>query len=125
MDEKRQFPRYYCRLKTRAEIVHRIKTENFVSEKKEKLKGWILDISRGGVFIVSDASASINRVITISFKTNNMTFDKKGIVVRTGLMNDNPVEVLDKFKNAKLKEKYYLAVQFDEAIQDIDEDDIR
>jgi hypothetical protein len=115
MNEKRKYSRHSCLLK--AKFVHYdCDPEEIESSKPQKGKGRVLDISQGGLFISTNIKVSINNPIQITFKVGNTKHTKSGIIIRTGLLKNNPSETIKKFSNLKIREKSYLAVQFDEPL---------
>ena len=122
MDEKRKYKRYKCKIKVR------FRHENSGAEDDTfepfKGKGHILDISRGGIFIATDSAVPVSCSVTVTFKTDSKIFDQNGFVVRTGLIRENPAEVVRKFDDYDIKEKTYIAVQFDNLIEDLDDNSL-
>ena len=118
MNDKRKFKRYECKIKVRFEHSEEMNppTENISPFKG---KGHILDISQGGVFIATDSNVPVSCDIVVSFKTESKIFEEKGFIVRTGTLKNNPAEVIKKFENYDIKENAYIAVQFDNPIEDI------
>lgn len=125
MDEKRKYKRYHCKLKARFQYFDGdpdnidIKTARSIS-----CKGHILDMSCGGIFIATNDRLGINRPVLLSFKTNNKVYSENGLIVRVGLMKNNPSEILKKFENLVVKEDSYIAVQFDNPLNDFACDDV-
>lgn len=125
MTEKRKFQRYACKFKAKFSYFEGDPDNiDIRTAKAVKCKGSILDISRGGIFISTNFSAGINRPVIVNFKTSRRTYSRLGSIVRTGLIDNNPAEVLHKFKDIKIRENSYIAVEFDQPIDDFREDDI-
>ncbi|MBP7902255.1 MAG: PilZ domain-containing protein [Spirochaetes bacterium] len=118
MNDKRKFKRYECKIKVRFEHSDEMNTPT-ESISAFKGKGHILDISQGGIFIATDSNVPVSCDIIVSFKTESKIFEEKGFIVRTGTLKNNPAEVIKKFENYDIKEKAYIAVQFDNPIEDI------
>jgi hypothetical protein len=120
MNEKRKFKRYECKIKVRFEH-----TEEMNSSTEEipgfKGKGHILDISQGGIFIATDTNVPVSCDILVTFKTESRIFEEKGFIVRTGTLKNNPAEVVKKFENYDIKEKSYIAIQFENPIDNINQ----
>ena len=125
MSDKRQFRRYQCRLKAKFFYYDgELNSEKDTDIKTQKCAGHILDISRGGIFISTNENLGINRHVRLMFKTNNQIFDETGTIVRTGLIKNNPSEILVKFENLSISEKSYIAIQFDKTLGEIDYYDV-
>lgn len=125
MTEKRKYPRYSCKLKVKFNYFEGDPDNIDIRNTKfKKCSGSILDISRGGIFISTDFSAGINRPVIVNFKTGKRTYSRLGSIVRTGLIKNNPAEVLNKFKDLHIKEKAYIAIEFDQAIEDFNNERI-
>lgn len=125
MHEKRQYHRYPCLLKVRFQYQDGNPDDPYqMSKKPQKGKGRILDISRGGIFIASYAKTGINLPIKILFKTNNRVISQTGTIVRTGLIRNNPAEVLKKFASLDIREDAYLAIMFNEPLEEFSTEEI-
>ena len=126
MQEKRKFERYGCLLKTRFLVYEGDPESETIMEDTtpRKCKGRILDISKGGLFIASKYRFAINHPVVVEFKTEHEKLTKKGIIIRTGLMENNPSEVVQKYKKMKIKEDAYLAIEFEEPLTMIEPDAI-
>ncbi|MDA3899258.1 MAG: PilZ domain-containing protein [Spirochaetes bacterium] len=125
MQEKREYQRYSCLLKVKFQY-HDGDPENpeLIHTRPVKGKGRILDISKGGLFVASHTKTGINRSITVLFKTRERILSIPGTIVRTGLMKNNPSEVLKKFAELKIREDAYLAIRFDIPIEEFSSDEI-
>jgi hypothetical protein len=121
MTEKREFTRYSCNLPVKF-IYFEGNPDEFEIEtaKREKGKGVIVDISQGGVFIISNSRVNMNLPINLKFVLKKDKFDINGIIVRTGLIKNNPSEVAQKYAEKKLKGDAYIAVKFDSILTDIE-----
>ncbi|MBN1500297.1 MAG: PilZ domain-containing protein [Spirochaetes bacterium] len=125
MSEKRKFPRFCCKLKCKFNYFEGDPEKiDIHSVKSRKGKAGILDISRGGVFISTNTEVGINRPVIVTFKTNRKVYSLLGNIVRTGLVENNPAEVLEKFKQRKIKEKIYIAVEFEKPVEEFTEGEI-
>jgi hypothetical protein len=125
MGDKRKHPRYACKIRADYEYYEGDPDSMDISTITPlKAKGFILDISRGGVFIVSDERVSIGMPIRVLFHTRKEQFNVMGKIVRTGLLKNNPSEVAQKFSKFSGKGDSYIAVEFDETIAEISEKDI-
>ncbi len=125
MNEKRKYPRYPCQIKGDFEYYEgnpeEIDTEAAISIKG---KGFILDISKGGLFIVSNSRVGINQPIKIKFSRGGEDYNPEGTIVRTGLLKNNPSEVAKKFAKKKVKGDSYIAVEFNEPLEGFIEKDL-
>src|SRR4030042_4374610 len=98
MNEKRQYPRQACDFKVNFKYFEgdpneiKIESAKFVSG-----KGIIMDISKGGVFIVSNSRVSVNMPISLAFSSKSNKYSINGSIVRTGLLKNNPSEIAQRF----------------------------
>lgn len=113
-NDKRRFTRYACSIKADFEFFDgdpdTIDMETQVSEKG---KGLIIDISCGGVFLISNSRVSPGLPIIMKFVLNKEKLIINGKIVRTGLLKNNPTEVAQKFAKFASKGDNYIAVEFD------------
>ncbi len=86
-----------------------------------KCKGHMLDLSRGGAFIVTDTRVAVNMPVMLRFRTKSAQYEVPGTIIRTGLLKNNPSEIAQKYAAVKVKEDAYIAIQFAELIEEIDE----
>ena len=124
MTEKRKYPRYNCEFKTKFDYYEgnpeKIDTDK---DTPQKCKGHILDISQGGVFIVSVTRVAIGMPLRIKFSTKKNKYNVMGFIVRTGLLENNPSKIAQKFAKFSSKGDSYIAVEFDKTItEDIKEE---
>ena len=120
MNEKREFPRYECNLSVKFEFYEGNPDEiNTETAKPVKGKGTIIDISKSGVFLVSDSRVNINMPIRLAFTSGGEKNKINGLIVRTGLMKNNPSEVAKKYAEKKVKGDTYIAVKFENLIENI------
>jgi len=120
-NDKRKFARYSCSIKTEFEFFDgdpdSIDMETQVSEKG---KGLIIDISCGGIFLISNSSVSPGLPIIMKFVLNKEKLIINGRIVRTGLLKNNPTEVAQKFAEFASKGDNYIAVEFDTPLNNFD-----
>jgi len=118
--DKRKHKRYTCSIKT-AFKYYTGNPENFdiSTSTPEKGKGVIMDISCGGVLIASNSRVSAAMPIILSFKMNKENYNIQGKIVRTGMLQNNPSEIAQKFKIFSSKGDFYIAVEFDEPISEL------
>ncbi|MGL4370334.1 MAG: PilZ domain-containing protein [Spirochaetota bacterium] len=125
MNEKRQYPRHACNMKVRFSFYEgdpdAIDLRNTVPKKGT---GLILDISRGGLFIATDARISVNLPIEVEFRTRTELFSLMGSIVRTGLIKNNPSDVVKKYSKMRISQSSYLALQFTQPLDFLDEEDL-
>ena len=120
MTEKRFYKRFDCKIKLKFEYyVGNPDTIKVETEIAHKGKGLILDISQGGVFIITNEKVQINMPINLSFSFKKEKYSLSGKIIRTGNAHNNPSDVLKKFSLKLLKKDNYIAVRFDEAITSI------
>lgn len=120
MEDSRKYPRYSCKIPVSFEY-HEGDPDTIDLEKDipEKGKGTIMDWSRGGVLIVTKSRVSVGMPIKLNFKVKRKKNKLFGIIVRTGLIMNNPSEVAKRIKNEKVKGDAYIGIKFDELIDDI------
>ena len=120
-NDKRKFARYSCSIKAEFEFFEgdpdEIDVETQVSIKG---KGLIIDISCGGIFLISNSRVSPGLPIIMKFTLNKEKLNLHGRIVRTGLLKNNPTEVALKFAKFASKGDAYIAVEFDAPLQNID-----
>ncbi len=119
MKDKRQYKRYKCKISVRFSHYQGnpedIDKENTVPIKG---KGWIMDWSRGGVFIVTKSRINMNMPINLRFKLSRKKININGTIVRTGMIENNPSESAQRLQGIKVKGDAYVAVKFDNLIDD-------
>ncbi|MCP4135741.1 MAG: PilZ domain-containing protein [bacterium] len=125
MSEKRKFHRYSCKIKSEFDYYEGNPDEiDLDISVPQKGTGLILDISCGGLFLVTDEKVSINMPIRIRFKTKKEPFNILGKIVRTGLLKNNPSEIAQRFAHFSVKGDSYIAIEFDEAIASLSEQEL-
>ena len=125
MTEKRKHPRYACKIKTSFDY-YEGKPDDIdldISVPK-KGSGYILDISCGGLFIISNERVTVGLPIKIAFKTKKNAYNLVGRIVRTGLLKKNPSEVARKFAQFSAKGDAYLAVEFETPLDNLNTNDL-
>ena len=120
-DDKRKYTRYSCSIKTEFNFYEgnpdEIDTDTEISRKG---KGVIIDISCGGVFIISNSRVSPGLPIILKFQVKKEKLAVNGRIVRTGLLKNNPSEVARKFSKFSSKGNNYIAVEFDKPLENYD-----
>ena len=125
MTEKRKYPRYSCKIKVKFEyFTGDPENPSPTNSKGSKGKGTILDLSRGGSFVVSNERVNIGIPIKVKFSTSKNTHYVEGKIVRTGLLKNNPSEVARRFANNSAKGDSYIAIEFNESIDELNEDEL-
>jgi len=120
MNEKRKHTRYKCKIKAKFNYFEADDEGAYSLDKAEKGKGTILDISQNGLLIITNSKLSINAPIITTFKMNKKAREIKGRVVRTGFLKNNPSEIAKKFFNFSDSADIYIAVQFEELIEQLE-----
>lgn len=124
MTEKREFKRHQCKIKIDFDYFEGNPDDiDVATASAQRGKGVMLDISRGGAFIVSTSRVGINIPIRLRVEIRKKKLDLEGTVVRTGLMKNNPSEVVQKYAKLKIKEDAYIAIKFNKPIE-LAEDDL-
>lgn len=117
--DKRKHTRYTCSIKTVFKYYTGNPEEFDISKSTpEKGKGIIIDISCGGALIASNSRVSTAMPIILTFKMNKEDYEIQGRIVRTGLLQNNPSEIAQKFKFFSTKGNLYIAVEFNEPINE-------
>ena len=126
MPEQRKFPRYSCSIKTKFEYFtgnpDEVKIETSVAEKG---KGLIIDFSRAGVLITGNTRVAAGMPIILNFELVKQKMRITGQIVRTGMLANNPSEVARKFSMFSNRGDSYIAVEFNEPIEDFDPEKLK
>ena len=118
MVEKRRFPRYQCKLKTKFNYYEGDPDEiDYEITVPSKDKGVICDISQGGALIVTSARVAPGVPALLNFKTKKQKMAVHGRIVRTGLLKNNPTEVAQKMAKFASFGDTYIAIEFKEPIE--------
>jgi len=125
MNEKRRHVRYKCKIKAQFKYFETGNEENSLEKTKvKKGKGTILDISQNGFLIITNSKLNINIPIVTTFKMKKTPYEVKGRIIRTGFLENNPSEVAKKFLNFSNSANIYIAVQFEDLIDQIEDGDL-
>ena len=120
MNEKRRYQRFPCNIKVDFDYYEgnpdTIDTETTVPIRG---KGMVLDISQGGVFLVTNSRVGVALPIRLKFTTKKQPYDIKGTIIRTGLVKNNPSEIVKKYASRDVKGDSYIAVEFDHLLENI------
>ncbi len=121
MMDKREYPRHKCKISVNFEF-HEGNPDEIDTETATPIKGKgiIMDLSKGGVFIVSNSRVSVDMPVKLNFKNKGKKNNIDGTIIRTGLVENNPSEIAQRLKNVKVKGDVYIAVRFNAPIEDID-----
>jgi len=123
MTDKRKYSRYACKIKCKFFYFEGDPANiNPETDKKIKGKGLIIDISQGGVFLVTDSRVTVGIPILLEFKIPGSKENRQGAVVRTGLLGNNPSEVAQKFSSFSRKGETYIAIEFDTPLHEFQTD---
>lgn len=119
--DKRKYTRYACSIKTKFDYyVGNPDDIDINTTVPISGKGLIIDISRGGVFIASDARVPAGMPIILDFTLNKKKINIQGHITRTGLLKNNPTEIAKKFSIFSSKGESYIAVEFSNPIEEFD-----
>ena len=120
MEELRKYERHNCNIPVNFEY-HEGNPDDIDLEQNIplKAKGRIMDWSKGGILIVSKARVSVGLPIYLYFKIKRKKNKLCGLIVRTGLILNNPSEVAQRIKIEKVKGDAYIGVKFDNTIDDL------
>ena len=125
MGNKREYERYSCSIKLNYEYYEGNPDEVDIDTTVPiKGKGVILDISRGGLFFVSGSRFGVNHPVRLHFSTKRGKHAVEGTIVRTGLIENNPSELAQRYAGRKVKGDSYTAIRFNEALPSLDGGDL-
>ncbi|MCX8123743.1 MAG: PilZ domain-containing protein [Spirochaetes bacterium] len=117
MTEKRQHQRKECNIKTRFEYFEGDPEKVSTNQKPAiKSKGYILNISSSGLFMVCNCRVSVQMPMKLYCKINKTKLELTGLIVRTGMIHDNPSEVAQRYATKKVKGDSYVAIRFNELL---------
>jgi hypothetical protein len=117
--EKRKYTRYDCSIKSKFFFhVGHPEELDISTDVPQKGKGTIVDISRGGVFLTSHNRVQVGMPIILKFSLNKQKMDIQGHILRTGLIENNPTEIAKKFLKHVSKGDSYIAVEFNELMNE-------
>ncbi len=120
MNEKRQFERQECKIPVNFGFYEGNPDEQEIKQKPPvKGKGIIMDISKGGAYIISNSRVIINMPIDLAFSSKKGKNNITGIIVRTGLIQNNPSEIAQRYAKEKIKGDAYIAVKFNTLLENI------
>lgn len=118
MVEKRRFPRFTCKIKTKFNFYEGNPEEiDYEITVPSKGKGVICDISRGGVLLVTSSRVAAGVPAMMEFKTKKNKHAVHGRIVRTGFLKNNPTEVAQKMAKFASFGDSYIAIEFKEPIE--------
>ena len=118
MIEKRRFPRYQCKLKTKFNFYEGNPEEiDYEITVPTRDKGVICDISKGGALLITSARVAPGLPTLLNFKTKKQKLAVHGRIVRTGLLKNNPTEVAQRMAQYASFGDAYVAVEFKEPIE--------
>lgn len=118
MNDKRKYPRQRCNIQVKFKFYEGNPDDININDAAAlKGKGVIMDISKGGAFVVSTSRVSIDMPINLNFKMQKNDFEIQGIIVRTGLIKNNPSEVAQRWADEKVKGDTYIAIMFDQPVE--------
>lgn len=117
MTEKRQHQRKECNIKVKFDYFEGDPEKVTTTQKPTlKSKGYILNISVSGAFMVCNCRVSVQMPVKMYCKINKTKLELTGVIVRTGMIQNNPSEVAQRYAAKKLKGDSYVAIRFDELI---------
>ncbi|MFA5518617.1 MAG: PilZ domain-containing protein [Spirochaetota bacterium] len=118
--DKRKFERYSCKIKTKFDYYEGDpETIDIYIDIPGKAKGTIIDISKGGLFILSNERTSVGIPIVLHFEIKKTKFDILGNIVRTGSLKNNPSELAKKFLPFLSSGNNYIAVEFNDVFEQL------
>jgi len=118
MVEKRRFPRFACKIKTKFNFYEGNPEQiDYEITVPSKGKGIICDISNGGVLLVTSSRVAVGLPTMVEFKTRKNRHAVHGRIVRTGLLKNNPTEAAQKMARFASFGDSYIAIEFKEPIE--------
>lgn len=125
MSDKRLHPRFPCHMKVRFRYFEGDPdTIDLETAPSKKGKGIVLDISIGGVLIAADTRVNINAPIMIEFRTKKEKLALSGLIIRTGLIKNNPSDIAQMYKGLGISKDMFIAVHFKTELDHLDENDV-
>jgi hypothetical protein len=117
MNEKREHSRKECNIKSKFEYFEGDPEQVTTNQKHTiKSKGYILNISVSGAFMVCNCRVSVQMPIKLYCKINKTKLELTGEIVRTGMIQNNPSEVAQRYAAKKVKGDSYIAIRFNELL---------
>lgn len=115
---KRKYERFPCKIKSKFDYYEGDpETIDINLDVPEKAKGSIIDISKGGVFIVTNERTTVGVPVVVHFELNKEKLNIQGKIIRTGALKNNPSETALKFLKFLSSGNYYIAVEFNDALE--------
>jgi hypothetical protein len=125
MSDKRLHPRFPCHMKVRFRYFEGDPdTIDLETAPSKTGKGVVLDISVGGVLIASNTRVNVNAPVMIEFRTKKEKLALSGMIVRTGLLKNNPSDLAQQYKGVVFGRDTFIAVHFNNELESLDEKDI-
>lgn len=119
-NDKRKFDRHSCKIKTKFDYYEGDpETIDINIDIPGNAKGTILDISKGGLFILSNERITVGIPAVIHFELKKNKFGIPGRIIRTGSLKNNPSDVAKKFLPFLSSGNYYIAVEFNEVFEEL------
>lgn len=117
MTENRQHQRKECNIKVKFDYFEGDPEKVTTNQKPTiKSKGYILNISISGAFMVSNCRVSVQMPVKLYCKINKTKLELTGEIVRTGMIQNNPSEVAQRYAAKKVKGDSYVAIRFNELL---------
>ncbi|MGQ9842890.1 MAG: PilZ domain-containing protein [Spirochaetota bacterium] len=117
MTEKRQHQRKETNIKVKFDYFEG-DPEKVTTNQKPTIqsKGYILNISISGAFMVCNSRVSVQMPVKLYCKINKTKLELTGQIVRTGMIQNNPSEVAQRYAAKKVKGDNYVAICFNELL---------
>ena len=125
--ERRKYTRFKCAIKSNMDYYEGDPSliDDVSKMPSIRIRGSVLDISRGGVLVTSNVNVAVAMPMHLAFMVGKAKNERFGRIVRTGLLRDNPSEVARKIADGfKGLESYYIAVEFDDIMPNFSEHDL-
>ena len=125
MTEKRKYPRFACKIKAKIDYYPGNPDEiDLDISVPKKIKGLIMDASKGGAFVVTNERVTVGSPVRINFTTKKSKYSVVGHIVRIVLLRNNPSEDAVRLEKFADKGDSYMAVEFSEPLETLNEDEL-
>ena len=125
--ERRKYARFKCSIKCNMNYYEGDPDlmDDITQMRPLRIRGFVLDISKGGLLVTSNVSVAVSMPIHLAFMTGKIKNERFGKIIRTGLLKDNPSEIAQRIA-ARFKglESYYIAIEFDDIMSNLSERDL-
>lgn len=123
--ERRRHPRFKCKIKCKLEYFEGVPGEIDVTAITPVTDdGVILNISQSGLLLVTNLLVTPGMRLGVGFNLSGKSVNFLSSIISTGRRKDNPSEKVLEFSDVKAKLSNYIAVEFDQIIPELSEQDL-